>query len=132
MDTWPISRRQGPRWTCIGIPDRLGAGHLWQASDAWPTLEEIAGEDWMEAVLRQVLPADRTWMWWTRSELYRQTKLPATKANKQVDLNGLADVVIRQFLVRRMTACFLPPVAVEPRGVLLRWAGTDTEQIPEH
>src|ERR1051326_8050492 len=118
MDTWPISQRQTANWTCIGIPDRLGDGRPWQTTDAWPTLEELAGEDWSGSVLRQLLPVDRTWMWWTRSELYRQAKLPTTKANDRVESVALTDVLARQYRLRGMTASFLPPASIESRDAL--------------
>lgn len=132
MDTWPISQKQGTQWTCFGIPERLGDGRVWKAADAWPTLEEIAGEDWTGSILQQLLPVDRTWMWWTRSELYRQAKIPTAKASDRFESQALTKVAARKFHLRGMTASFLPPTAVEARGALLYWAGADTEPIPDH
>ncbi len=132
MDTWPISRRKGATWTCLGIPERLGDGRSWQATDRWPTLEEVAGEDWTGSILQQLLPVDRTWMWWTRSDLYRQTNLPTTKAKSRVESQTLAEVVAHKFHLRGMTAAFFPPAKTEERRALLYWAGADTEPVPDH
>jgi len=51
MRTWPISRTTRDGWTYLGIPDRLGTGALWKSGDTFPTLEEVAGDDWSAAVL---------------------------------------------------------------------------------
>lgn len=132
MDTWPISRREGAQRTCLGIPDRIGDGRGWEGPDTWPTLEALAGDDWTGAILQSLLPAHRTWMWWTRSELYRQAKLPTTKARDRFEVEELTAVVARKFHLRGMTASFLPPDAAEERRALLYWAGADTEPSPDH
>ena len=46
--SWPIAVRRAGARALIGIPERLGDGSLPQPSTfgAFPTLEEIAGEDW--------------------------------------------------------------------------------------
>jgi len=90
MRTWPISRTTRDGWTCLGIPDRLGTGALWTSADIFPTLEEVGGDDWSAEVLAAILPGDRAWAWWTRSEVYRSTKLPTTSAPDKIDPGALA------------------------------------------
>ena len=132
MRTWPISRKTQHHWTYLGIPDRLGTGALWKDADSFPTLEEMVAEDWSSAVLGAILPVDRAWAWWTRSEVYRSTKFPTTSAPDEVDPGTLDRVVARRMRLEGMTLAFVPPRDSVSQEKVAYWAGSDVEKIPDH
>jgi len=132
MNTWPISRTTRNGWTYLGIPDRLGSGGLWKSGETFPTLEEVAGDDWSAAILRAILPDDRAWAWWTRSEVYRSTKLPTTSAPDDVDPGALDRVVARRRRLDGMTLAFVPARDSASQETVAHWAGSDVEKIPDH
>jgi hypothetical protein len=132
MDTWPISRTTRDGWTHLGIPDRLGTGGLWKNEETFPTLEEVAGADWSAAILGAILPADRTWAWWTRSEVYRSTMLPTTSAPDDVNPGALDRVVARRLRLTGMTLAFVPAGDSASQKTVANWAGSDVEKVPEH
>lgn len=108
MRTWPISRTTRDGWTYLGIPDRLGTGALWTSGDTFPTLEEVAGDDWSAAVLGAILPVDPAWAWWTRGEVYRSTKLSTASAPDEIDPGAVDRVVARRMRLDGMTLAFVP------------------------
>src|SRR3954471_16301660 len=124
MRTWPISRTTRDGWTCLGIPDRLGTGAP-GTSETFPTLEEMAGDDWSAAVLAAILPVDRAWAWWTRSEVYRSTKLPTTSAPDEIDPGALDRVVARRMRLDGMTLAFVPARDSASQETVAHWAGSD-------
>ena len=132
MNTWPISTETKDGWTFIGLPDRLGTGRPQQINDAFPTLEEIVGDDWSAQILATLLPTDRSWAWWTRTETYRATRLPNDAAPDTVDPSTLSEVMIRTHLIGRTTLAFIPRHDDAAKGLVTKWAGSDTEQAPEH
>lgn len=40
-----------------------------------PTLEEVAGPGWDQALLSTLLPVERAWAWWTRADVVERTGL---------------------------------------------------------
>jgi len=132
MRTWPISRTTRAAWTYLGIPDRLGTGALWTSGDTFPTLQEVAGDDWSGAVLGAVLPGDRAWAWWTRSEVYHSTKLPTTSAPDEIDPGALDRVVARRMRPDGGTLAFVPPRDSASQEIVVHWAGSDVEEVPDH
>jgi len=132
VDTWPISVRTEGERTFIGIPERLGDGGSWRVDDQFPTLEEIAGEDWSEAVLDVLLPGDRTWAWWTRTDTYAKTGLPKARAGDDVNPAAVTEVLVHRQFWRGMTLALIPPSRPREQGLVRHWAASDTEQIPDH
>ncbi len=132
MNTWPITLHIDGERASLGIPDRLGDGRPWRAGDSFPTLEEIAGESWSADVLAQLLPADRAWAWWTRTETYRLSGLPTTAAPAAVNHRTLAEVVARRLFFKRMTLAIIPAGRTREQDIVREYADVDTEQVPDH
>ena len=131
MNNWPITVKTSAGWTYLGIPDRLGDGGLRRADDSFPTLEQIAGEGWSAEILRQLLSEQRAWAWWTRTEAYGGSRLPAQRAPDRIDPSTLTSVVARRWLLQGMTLAFVPAKDAPARDTVLEWAGADTEQTPD-
>ena len=131
MNDWPITVESNAGWTYLGIPDRLGDGRPRRADDTFTTLEEIAGEDWSAAILRELLVDARVWAWCTRTEAYKASRLPAERAPDRVNPRTLAGVVTRRWLLQGMTLAFVPAQDAAARDTVLEWAGADSEQIPD-
>lgn len=131
MNTWPITVASRDGWTYLGISDRLGTGRPYQLDDSFPTLEEVGGDDWSAAILQHLLPPDRAWAWWTRTEVYKSTHLPTTRAPDVVDHRTLPGVVTRSLLLERMTLAFVPGGDLSAQQAVVKWAGLDTEQTPD-
>lgn len=131
MDTWPVTLRTDGDRAWLGIPDRLGEGRPYRLGDSFPTLEEIAGENWSAEVLAQLLPPDRAWAWWTRTEFYRLSGLPTMAAPAVVDLRKSADVVTHRLLLKRMTLAIIPPGRAREQDAVREYAGVDTEHEPD-
>jgi hypothetical protein len=130
MDTWPISLRPaGPR-TLIGIPDRLGDGASPWSSDS-PSLEEIAGDAWCPQILARLLPPERTWAWWTRTEVLNQSRLPTARASHRIDLACLDAVATRRLLLQGMSLAVIPAGHSAEQEIVFQWANQDTEQTPD-
>src|SRR5881392_1361358 len=96
MNAWPITVAARGEWTYVGIPDRLGTGAPWRIDETFPTLEEVAGDDWSGAILREILQPERAWAWWGRTDIYKSTGLPRSPAPDVVDSGTLAGVVMRR------------------------------------
>ncbi len=88
--TWPISVRAGEAATLIGIARRLGDGRPFQAERLGPTLEEVAGPEWDQALLSTLLPIERAWAWWTRTEVVERTGLSLSTAGEAIVPTQLA------------------------------------------
>lgn len=132
MNTWPISVRRVADHVHVGIPDFLGDGRSAPVPGTTPSLEEIVGEEWTGEILRILLPSDRAWVWCTQSSIYQRTGLPRTKAPAIVDPATLATVVTRTRAFHPTTLSFVPALDREAQDAVLYWAGSDTEQIPDH
>ena len=132
MNTWPISIRRDADRVYLGIPDYLGASLSSPVLGTTPSLEEVAGEEWTADVLRVLLPADRVWAWCTQSSIYRRSGLPTTKAPPLIEPSRLASVVSRCRLFHPSILAFVPATVPGAQETVLKWAGVDTEQIPDH
>jgi hypothetical protein len=132
MDTWPITLITDRDRAVIGIPDRLGTGRLYQPGDSFPTLEEIAGEDWSAEVLGELLPTDRAWAWWTRTEMVRLSGLSGGRAAAAINHRTLDHVVTHRLLLKGMTLAVVPAGHGREQNVVREYADVDTEQVPDH
>lgn len=132
MNTWPITVAARGRWTYVGIPDRLGSGAAWRIDESFPTLEEVVGDDWSSAILREILPLDRVWAWWGGTDIYKSTRLPTNDASDVVDPGTLVGVVTRRLPLERRTLAFVPARDLPSQQTVIMWAGGDTEQTPDH
>jgi len=131
VNTWPISIRRDPDRVYLGIPDSLGDGYSAPVPGAASTLEQVAGEEWVAAILRVLLPADRAWAWCTQSSVYRRARLPVRKAPAVADPNHLGAVVTHRRLFHATTLALVPGGSSEAQAAVINWAGADTEQIPD-
>jgi hypothetical protein len=131
MNNWPITVETNAGWTYIGIPDRLGDGQPLRADDRFPTLEQLAGDNWSGAILRQLLAEPRAWAWWTRTESYKGAGLSGQRASDRIDPAALTTVAARRWLLQGMTLAFIPGPDASARDAVLEWAGADSEQIPD-
>jgi hypothetical protein len=128
--TWPISTRSEPWATLIGVPARLGDGQVDGGGERWRTLEEVAGEDWDREVLSLLLPRNRAWGWWTRSEVFAAAGISTSKAGPTVDTRVLDGPVSRRLAVRRMVLVATPADSASQERIL-DWAGQDTEHVAD-
>ncbi len=131
MNNWPITAETSAGWTYIGIPDRLGDGQLRRADDGFPTLEQLVGDDWSGAILRQLLAEPRAWAWWTRTESYKGAGLSGQRAPDRINPAALTTVAARRWLLQGMTLAFIPGRDASARDAVLEWAGADSEQTPD-
>jgi len=132
MNTWPISIRRDPDRVYLGIPDSVGDGGSGPVPGVSPSLEEVAGEEWLAAVLRLLLPGDRAWAWCTQSSVYRRAGLPTRQAPALVDPNHLGAAVTRSRMFHATTLALVPGGSSDAQAAVIDWAGADTEQIPDH
>jgi len=132
MNTWPISIRRDPDRVYLGIPDSVGDGGSGPVPGVSSSLEEVAGEEWLAAILRVLLPADRAWAWCTQSSVYRRAELPTRKAPALVDPNHLGAVVTHSRMFHATPLALVPGGSSEAQAAVIDWAGADTEQIPDH
>jgi hypothetical protein len=132
MNTWPVAVYKSGERTFIGIPDRLGDGQRYREVGRIPSLEEVCGDEWSSELLSRLLPTERAWAWWTRTEVFQETHLPSASAPALLDLRALTGVRSRRLFLRRMTLAIIPRDRAEEQKHVLQWAGQDTEQIPDH
>lgn len=133
MNTWPVAVRVLQGHTLIGIPERLGDGKPYEREryQAFPSLEAVAGEDWLATVLARLLPTDRPWGWWTRGEIFAKTRLAASRAPRVIDLERLDQIQVRRWRLRGGALVLIPPQCPRQQREVLEWAGLDTEPAPD-
>ena len=83
-------------------------------------------------MLEVLLPKDRVWAWWTRTDTYARAGLPTAPASREVNRLAIAEVVVRRWLWRGHTLALIPPVRPREQGLVRHWAAYDTEQTPDH
>ena len=133
MRTWPIAFRTQNDFALIGIPARLGDGELYcsETFAAFPNLEEVVGEEWGGKVLSELLPANRPWAWWTRSEVIAKSGLRGSAAPTLLSITGLGQVLIKRLYFRRMSLAIVATQRSDQQALVREWAGLDTEHTPE-
>lgn len=133
VSTWPVSTGVAGRLALVGLPQRLGDGALPTRAtyDRFPSLETIAGSDWLSQALGVLLPTDLAWAWWTPARNPGLAGLGRGVLPRVVVLASLDRVLGRTWHWRGQTLAILPPGASEAQSLVLEWAGIDTEQGPE-
>lgn len=131
MNTWPISVRSIGQRMLFGIPPRLGDGRSGGDVGA-PALEQRVGDDWLEQLLGVLLPKDRAWLWWTRSDVFAKTGLQAERAPSAVELQRTHAVLRRNLWLRRMSIVFVPAQHSVGQRAVVEWAGMDTDHVADH
>src|SRR6478609_2030486 len=126
---WCLSIRREAELTYLALPERLGRTEPDHRPHG-PTLEEVAGDGWLQKVLATLLPRGVVWGWWTRTEVVRASKLRTHRPQEVVRIQELQAVMAKSLWFRRMTLALIPPSAVEQERVLY-WAGQDTEHVPD-
>jgi hypothetical protein len=116
--------------TLLRIPDRVGDEKTYWDEHA-TTLEELAGETWSGDVLAQLLRRERTWAWWTQTRVFDRTGLASEKAPADIDVTQLRSVQRRNLFWKNMTLVVIPPRETNAQDVVCKWAGLDTEQVPD-
>ena len=130
MESWTIATAQLKGRTLLAIPDRVrrAGAH----ADSFVTLEEKVGDEWLAALLRRLMPKDRPWAWWTRNEVFKNSKLEAKRGPDRVDAWATHEVLRRNVWTRQMSLCFVPANSDGAQRAVLEWSGVDTEQVPDH
>jgi len=133
INTWPIATRKSGEFLLIGVPQRLGGGTVPTAQNyfTFPSLEEVAGEDWQAKILEILLPKSHAWAWWVPSECKGLKQLAPAGAPDRISLDSLTAVVAKRWLLRGRKLVVIPAENIQAQAVALEWAGMDTEQQPE-
>ena len=131
--SWPIAVRSAGARALIGIPERLGDGSLPQPSTfgAFPTLEEIAGEDWRAEVIRVLAPDTAAWAWRTRAAVVKSSGIETLPMPPQVDLSKATKSLLRQRFLSRLALVIVPAGDKSAQQRVLEWTGIDTERDPD-
>ena len=130
MEFWTIATAQLKGHTLLGIPERvrLAGAH----AEPWLTLEEKVGDEWLAELLGRLMPKDRPWAWWTRNEVFKNSKLEGKRAPDRVEPWSTTEVLRRNVWMRQMSLCLVPTNGDAAQRAALEWSGLDTEQIPDH
>ncbi len=78
------------------------------------------------------MPSNRPWAWWTRNEVFKNSKLEAKRASDRVTPWSTPEVLLRSVWMRQMSLCFVPANSEAAQRAVLEWSGVDTEQVPDH
>lgn len=122
MRHWSIAVDREPDCAFIGLPSRCVDGS---------TLQEVAGEQWSQTLLGRLLPPRQVWAWWTRTFVFKQSKLNSRPAPDRVDITMLDHVQARRLHWCDMTLAFIPIGRPEWQQPVLEWAGLDTDRVAD-
>lgn len=129
MRHWPIAVAEDRRCTLISIPSYFSDS---EAPGSHIALEQLAGDEWSQTLLSRLLPRGCAWAWWTRTRVFKQSGLPASRrAPKSIDAGSLTEVQARGFYWRGMTLAFIPAGQHQAQDKVLYWSGLDTEQVAD-
>jgi|GEM_PF-5531511 len=136
LRTWPIARSIKGTLCHLGIPQRLGDGkpYTQEHYQSFPSLEEIAGENWYSEILALLLGKNRWVAWWTTKRVLKNSGLQAFSPSKLPDRLELAN--INSLLWAR--SFFMGGLLIladlsdsDIRSKILEWSGCDTEYDAE-
>ena len=131
--TWPIARSRLGSLCTFGIPERLGDGELYTATgvDRFPSLEEVAGDEWLERVLAALFDAGGFAAWWTTTAVLKKSGLsvrPSAPMPEMLDIGEAGNGLWIETWRWRGRALVVGDLGNEDTAAaVLSWCGGDTE-----